>query len=90
MAQNLFPHATLFEVAGMVGFFCYVTNYLRLTFNRVSSASRSYFALNIIASALVLASLTANFNLPAAMLQSFWLVVSTLGFGLRSRRGPAT
>ena len=77
---------TVFEIIGVLGFALYVMNYGLLTFHRITSHSRIYFALNLTAAFFVLISLTHSFNLASALIQSFWIVMSISAILLRSRR----
>ena len=77
------------EFAGIVGFGLYVLNYTLLTFNVVTNQCVKYFILNLCAAVLVLAGLSVSFNLAAAMIQLFWIFLSTIGILMRLRRqGP--
>ncbi len=82
--QNIDPNT--FEVAGVVGFGLYVTNYTLLTFHRLHSHDALYFGINLVAATLVLASLTTSFNLASAMIQAFWVVISITAIILRLYR----
>lgn len=83
-----------FEIAGVAGFGLYVLNYSLLSLGRLSSNSKLYFAINLVAASLVLTGLTQSFNLAAALLQSFWIVMSLTALLLRrspaQRTSPAT
>ena len=82
MSFNL-SDLTLFEIAGVFGFGLYVTNYVMLTFRHLTSDCITYFAINFSAASLVLIGLTASFNLAAALLQGFWIVMSAIAISLR-------
>jgi len=84
--QALPPH--LFEAIGVSGFALYVLNYTLLTFQRITSASTTYFALNLAAATLVLIGLTYSFNLASALIQLFWIAISIAAIAIRLR-GPA-
>ena len=75
----------VFEAIGVVGFGVYVMNYTLLTFHRVTSHSKRYFALNLIASSMVLIGLTYSFNLASALIQLFWIVISITAIAVRLR-----
>ena len=77
--------ARLFEVIGVAGFALYVINYCLLTLQKITSASSTYFALNLTAASLVLISLTHSFNLASALIQMFWIVISLVAIALRLR-----
>ena len=76
---------SVLQAAGVVGFGLYVLNYSLLTFGALTSRCRVYFAINTAAALLVLAGLTVAFNLAAALIQCFWVVISLTGIILRSK-----
>ena len=84
--QTLPPQ--VFEAIGVVGFALYVLNYALLTFQRIHSASSTYFVLNLAAATLVLIGLTYSFNLASALIQLFWIVISITAIAVR-HRAPA-
>ena len=81
-----FLDLTLFEIAGVFGFMLYVFNYAMLTLRRFTSDDIIFFVINFSAASLVLLGLTASFNLAAAMIQGFWIVMSIIGISLRVSR----
>lgn len=82
-------HAGWFHNAGLIGVAVYVTLYFALTFEMISSKAFLYYALNFFAAALVLLGLLVAFNLASALIQIFWVVISTGGMILRLReRAP--
>lgn len=88
--EKLYYSQSLFELLGVFGFFLYVLNYTFLTFRVLSGDSLTYFALNFCAASLVLIGLTTSFNLAAALVQIFWICMSTLAIILRLiRRNPS-
>ncbi|UYV38211.1 hypothetical protein N4R57_03740 [Rhodobacteraceae bacterium D3-12] len=80
------PDLSLFEIAGVFGFALYVFNYAMLTFRRLSGDCITYYVINVSAASLVLLGLTASFNLAAAMVQGFWIVMSLIAISLRVMR----
>lgn len=82
--NNIDPYAL--EMAGVAGFGLYVTNYTLLTFHRLHSHDALYFGINLVAATLVLVSLTASFNLASAMIQIFWVFISSTAIVLRLKR----
>lgn len=76
----------LFELLGVAGFGLYVMNYTLLTFHKLHSHDAAYFAINLVAAALVLAGLTVSFNLASAMIQLFWVVISFVAILVRLHR----
>ena len=77
---------TLLDRIGVCGFVLYVVNYTLLTLGWVSGDSVQYFAVNLVAAALVLIGLSSNFNLASALIQSFFITMSTLGIAIRILR----
>ncbi len=78
-----------FEFLGIAGFLLYVLNYTFLTFRILTGDSLIYFAINFCAASFVLAGLMNSFNLAAALVQIFWICMSTLAIVLRLvRRNP--
>ncbi len=58
-------------------------NYAMLTFRKLSGDHIIYYIINFSAASLVLIGLTASFNLAAALVQGFWILMSTIGITLR-------
>jgi hypothetical protein len=86
-----FPPAFL-EAIGVIGFGLYVLNYTLLTMHHLTSHSKTYFAINIIAASCVLIGLTQSFNLASALIQGFWIVISITAIVMRLRpttNGPS-
>jgi len=75
---------------GLVGFAIYVTAFFCLSLGRLNSTRPLYFCLVLIASTCVLASLWADFNLPAALIQIFYIVMSLGAMILRLRKWRQT
>ncbi len=76
----------IYDAIGVAGFALYVLNYGLLTVQRDWSAHVTYFVINWLAASLVLVGLMASFNLASAMIQIFWIVISTVGIIIRLRR----
>ncbi|MCH9672710.1 MAG: hypothetical protein K0U93_14830 [Gammaproteobacteria bacterium] len=72
------------EVVGIAGTLLYVTSYGSVQSNLMDGNGRAYAALNLLAAVLVLVSLNYSFNLPSALIQASWIVLSVLGL-LRHR-----
>ncbi|WP_137701538.1 CBU_0592 family membrane protein [Marimonas lutisalis] len=77
---------SFYEIAGIIGFTIYVFNYAMLTLRRLSGDSVVYYMLNFSAAGLVLLGLTVSFNLASAMIQMFWIAMSSLGILIRVAR----
>ena len=73
----------IFELIGVAGFGLYVMNYTLLTFHKLHSHDALYFAINLVAASCVLAGLLVSFNLASAMIQLFWVVISTAAIVVR-------
>lgn len=84
---------SVFDAIGIAGFAVYVLNYALLTLSKLKSEHIAYFVLNWLAATLVLIGLTHSFNLASALIQVFWIAISTIGIIIRVRRkrqGPFT
>ena len=77
---------TVCRAVGLVGFLIYVCAFFALSMGRLQSAHVSYFVLVLVASSCVMISLWADFNLSAALIQSFYIAMSLGAIGLRWRR----
>ena len=66
-----------------------VVAYFLLQIGRMSVRDPWYSAVNGVGAALVLVSLYFEFNLSAALVETFWLVISLLGLILSMRRSRA-
>lgn len=75
----------VFELIGVAGFALYVLNYSLLTLHRITSHSKTYFVINMIAASFVLIGLTNSFNLASALIQGFWIVISITAIIVRLR-----
>ncbi|MEL6532783.1 MAG: hypothetical protein AAFQ06_07055 [Pseudomonadota bacterium] len=73
---------------GLVGFSTYVMAFTALSLGWLDSKRPLYFALVLFASTCVLISLSVEFNLASALIQSFYIVISSFGI-LRRRNAPA-
>lgn len=82
---NLADHLFLFRTIGVIGFFIYVAGFYCLCTGRLGSATPPYFCLVLVASTCVLISLTVDFNISAALIQVFYIVMSFGGILLRWR-----
>ena len=73
---------SFFESLGVAGFVIYVLAYLLIALRRISGNSVWYYGLNLSAACFVMVSLTASFNLPSALIQTFWIGISLIGLSL--------
>lgn len=77
---------TVFDVIGLVGVGLIVVAYILLQADKISAANPWFSVVNAAGSAMVLVSLWFEFNLAAAVVEIFWLIVSLFGLW-RSTRG---
>ena len=73
-------------IIGLIGFGLYVLNYILLTTQRVHSHHCRFFVVNLTAASCVLISQMAAFNMPSALIQSFWIILSTHAILSRLRK----
>lgn len=76
---------TPLQMLGLVGAGTYMASYAMLTLRLITPDSTSYFLLNLLASGMVLVSLTQAFNAASVAIQLFWIVVSLYGLTDRAR-----
>ena len=72
---------------GNLGVLLIIGSYFWMQIGRISGQSPLYSLVNAIGAALVLVSLYYDFNLSAALIESFWLLISLLGLFLGTRKG---
>ena len=77
------------DAIGVAGFGLYVLNYGLLTLQRVQSHQARYFIVNGLAATMVLIGLMSAFNLAAALIQIFWIVISSIAIVIRLRKRTA-
>jgi|GEM_PF-1776037 len=75
----LVTHLEFFDLLGVIGAALYIGNYSLLVMRRFSTDEPGYFVVNLLAASLLLLSLTHAFNLGAALIQFFFLVMSVAG-----------
>lgn len=71
-----------YDLVGTIGVLLIVCSYFLLMIRRISSTALSYSTMNAAGAALILISLTQNFNLAAFMVEVFWLIISIVGMAL--------
>ena len=74
------------DLVGNLGVLLIIGSYFWLQLGRISGQSMMYSAINACGAALVLVSLYFEFNFSAAMVESFWLVISLMGMVLNRNR----
>lgn len=80
----------LFTALGMMGCGCYVTSYFLVQLEIIDGNDYFYVLMNLLASVLMLLSLTQAFNLGSAVLQIMWIVISVVGILRKLKRGRLT
>lgn len=73
------PSVVIFDVIGLTGVALYIGAYAGLQFGLIRGNSYTYTIMNMLAAALVLVSLTNNFNLSSAIIQITWIAISVFG-----------
>ena len=68
-----------FDLVGTSGVLLMVIAYLLLQLEKLSGSAISYLLLNVAGAALVIISLMFRFNLPAFLMEVFWLLISLYG-----------
>lgn len=76
---------TICRALGLIGFAIYVVGFFGLSIGRLDSKRPLYFCLVLVASSCVMASLWADFNLAAALIQGFYIAMSLGGILLRRK-----
>jgi len=67
------------DVAGSAGAAMILVSYLLLQVGRLPATSLPYSLANGAGAALILVSLSIDFNLSAAIIEAFWLAISLVG-----------
>jgi hypothetical protein len=69
------------DIFGMLGVTFIVVMYLLLQTGRIDPARPAFSIFNALGAALILLSLAFEFNLAAALIEGFWLLISLYGLG---------
>ena len=69
----------LHDIIGTIGVSLILLCYLLLQIGRMHSHQLSYSILNMLGAGLILFSLYFEFNLSAALIEGFWVVISLIG-----------
>lgn len=64
------------DIIGIIGVAILVLAYYLLQSNRITSASVLYSLMNLIGAGLILYSLVLDWNTPAVIMESVWIVIS--------------
>jgi len=83
------PAVTLCRAMGLFGFALYVVGFYALSMGRIDTHRPLYFGLVLAASTCVLISMAADFNLSAALIQGFYMLMSLGAICLRWRTWAA-
>ncbi len=67
------------DLLGIIGVVLIVATYMLLQLEKLSATSFLYSAANGLGASLILVSLIYNFNLPAFIIEAFWLLISIFG-----------
>lgn len=74
------------DFIGNLGVLLIIGSYFWLQIGRISGQNPAYSLVNAVGAGLVLISLYYEFNLSAALIESFWLLISLLGLFLGTRK----
>ncbi|MEJ6391773.1 hypothetical protein V8J82_00815 [Gymnodinialimonas sp. 2305UL16-5] len=77
---------TICRSVGLIGFAIYATAFFCLSVGKLDSSRPLYFGMMLAASSCVMVSLWADFNLSAALIQGFYILMSLGGIMIRYRR----
>lgn len=72
-----------FDLIGISGVLVYIASYACLQLRLIDSKGSVYSLANLTAAALILVSLSYNFNLASAMIQVSWIIISIVGLLIR-------
>lgn len=68
-----------YDIIGIIGVSIIVIAYFFLQIEKLTVDNIKFSILNIIGSALILYSLTYNWNLASVIIESFWIIISFIG-----------
>lgn len=74
------------DIAGIAGAALIIVAYLLLQLRKIDAENVWFSVVNAGGAALILASLWFDFNLAAAIIESFWLLISLYGVGVAINR----
>ncbi len=77
---------SLADIVGLVGVVAVLSAYALLQSGRLAVRAPSYSALNLLGAGLILVSLTVDFNLPSAIIEGAWALISLYGLAVALRR----
>jgi len=70
---------TFYSIIGLPGVFLILLTYFLLQTEKMSSTGFLYSFLNLTGASLILFSLLYEWNLAAALIEIFWIIISLLG-----------
>ena len=70
-----------YDIVGTIGTAIIIITYVLLQTGKIRSEQLSYSLLNAGGASLIIVSLYFNFNLPAFVVEFFWLLISLFGIG---------
>ncbi|MCF8371106.1 MAG: hypothetical protein K9H64_05750 [Bacteroidales bacterium] len=74
-----FDSFTVPTMLGLIGVALILLAYLLLQLEKLPSTSCIFLGMNILGSAFILVSLYFDFNLPSAIIELAWLIISLIG-----------
>ena len=79
---------SVYDIIGSVGVLLIVGAYFLLMIRRIASTDLGYSLLNATGAALIIFSLSHDFNFAAFLIELFWLIISIVGLAMaiRNRR----
>jgi hypothetical protein len=80
---------TWHDLLGNIGVACILGTYLLAQLGRLNHEHLSYSLINGVGAALILISLTFDYNMSAFIIEAAWLAISVLGvvlYGLRMKK----
>lgn len=76
----------MFDLIGLLGVVLIISAYALVPLERIDVKGLSYSLINALGAGFILISLSVDFNLPAAVIESCWLLISALGIYSALRR----
>ena len=70
---------SLYDIAGLVGVAAILVGYALATTGRLDPKGAPSLAVNFVGASLILLSLTAKFNLSAAIVEAAWALIALIG-----------
>lgn len=77
------------DMVGLVGVVIILSAYALLQSGRLAVRAPIYSAMNLVGSGFILFSLTVDFNLPSAIIEGAWALISIYGLAVALRKRPA-